>query len=880
MKPRVVQLPRRTAASIRADLDEEFRFYFDMRTAELLERGMSEADARAEAIREFGDLEYTTSYCLTEDLMSSRESARSNMFDDLRRDVVQSLRVMRRAPGFTATALLTIALGIGATTAIYSAVNAMLLRDLPYGDAGGIVRLWGARVDAPDRRGQISAADFSDLRARQRVFSGMGAFAWGGATFIGADESVALAGLRVEPQVFDVLAVRPLLGRTITSADVAASNPAVVVSYGLWRRLLGGDSSIVGRSINLNGRQRTVVGVLPADFFFPSASEAEFFTPLDLAPLIADPVRARRFRQLGGIARLRDGMTPRQADADVLSIMKQLEGELPSTNANMSARAIAVRDAVAGDVRPALYLLFGASVLVLLIACANVASMQVARAVARQKELALRAALGAGRGRLVRQMLTESVVLAACGGMAGLLVAVWGSRALDSAARSIIPLAGLVRVDAGVLVVAIGLTVVSGIIFGLMPALSASRDLEPSLREGGRGSTGRQRLRTGLVIGQMALSVMLLVSAGLLTRSLMQLRNVDLGYNLDSALTFEMIAAGERYRTASGQDQFFNAFYEGVAGLPGVIAVGGSGNLPLRGGSSASLAIDGKPLQEAKLPEVAMQPVSDDWFRAMGIPLKQGRPFGAIDHDSAPGVVIISEGLARQFWPGEDPLGSRVRLGPDASAPWNTVIGVVGDVRPGVSGDARPTAYVSSRQEHWGAAAVVVRTAGDPLALLPGIRRVVRALDPSLPVASVATMRDAQSELLAERRLTMQLSSVFALLALVLASVGVYGVMAFLVASRSREIGVRMALGAQPHSVFAMVLRQGLFPALVGLAIGLGGSVAIGRFIGGLLYGISPGDGLTLATVSLVLMVVTVAACLVPARRAVRVDPLEAVRAD
>jgi predicted permease len=480
-------------------------------------------------------------------------------------------------------------------------------------------------------------------------------------------------------------------------------------------------------------------------------------------------------------------------------------------------------------------------------------------------------------------MMTESVVLAVCGGAVGLALAFAGTRALVASAADRLPAASQVAVNGTVLATAALVTIASGILFGLVPALSASRGMHTTLRDTGRGSSGgptRNRLRTALVTGQLALAVMLLVGAGLLVRSLVGLQHRDLGYSIESALTFEINLRGNRYDTAAAQDQFFDALYARLGALPGVVAVGGSGNIPMRGGAMASLAIDGRPMPGEKLPEVGYQPVSDDLFKAMGVPLKRGRTFGPQDQASAPPVVILSESLARTFWPNADPIGARVRLGPDPSEPWNTVVGVVGDVRMGVVDESRPTAYVSARQDHWGGMAIIVRTTTDPMGLLPAVRREVRALDPAIPVAGASSMKQVQSVQLTDRRLPMQLMAAFALLALVLAAVGVYGVMAFSVEARTREIGVRVALGAQPRNVFGMVVRQGLGAAAVGLALGLLGAAALGRVLTTLLYGVKPTDVSTFVGVAGVLLAVVLAACLVPARRAVGVDPLEALRSE
>ena len=881
---RFLHVPWRSSSRIRSDLEDELRFYFDMRTRELVERGLPEADARREAVREFGDLEYTKRYCLAEDAMSTREERRTDLLAELRQDIGHAGRTLRRAPGFAVVALVTMALGIGANTAIFSVVNGLLLRDLPYADADRLVRVWGAHLDTKRDRSQLSAADFIDLRARQRTFATLGAFATAGGTYLGTGDPIRLAGARVDANVFTALNVRPLLGRPfVAGEDSAGVNPTILLSHGLWQRVFGGDSAIVGKSINISGRMRTVIGVLPATFFFPTMAQAEFFVPLDLTPMLQDVNRARKFHNLGLVGRLRPGVTVEQARADLTAIMRQLEREYPQSNENKSTSTVAMREAVVGDTRPALLVLLGASLLVLLIACANVAGMLLSRAVSRRQELAVRAALGAGRARLVRQLLTESLVLAFVGGAIGLALATLGTRALLAAAADQLPAASQVAVDGTVLATMLVVTVACGAIFGLIPALGASRGMHDALKDATRGSgggRGRHRLRTALVTGQLALAVVLLVGAGLLVKSLTRLQRTDLGYSLDSALTFELSLVGERYATSEGQDQFYDALYSRIGALPGVVAVGGSGNIPLRGGSMASLAIDGRPQPQGKLPEVGYQPVSDGLFRAMGIPLKQGRAFGPTDRDSAPRVVIVSEGLAKAFWPNATPIGARIRLGPDPSSPLHEVVGVVGDVRMGVADDARPTVYVSARQDHWGGAAIVVRTTADPMALLPAVRREVRAIDPTLPVTAAASMRQVQADRLTDRRLPMQLMTAFALLALTLAAVGVYGVMAYSVASRTREIGVRVALGAQPRNVFGMVVRQGLGPAAVGLTAGLAGSLALGGMLRNLLYGVEPTDPATFAMVTVVLLAVAITACLVPARRALRVDPLDALRSE
>jgi putative ABC transport system permease protein len=881
---RYLRFPWRSSSRLRDDLDEELRFYFDMRSRELVEQGMSHADARREAVREFGDVEYTKRYCLAEDAMSRREERRTDLVAELRQDMMHSWRTFRRSPGFAVIALLTLALGIGANTAIFSVVNGLLLRDLPYGEPDRLVRVWGAHKDSGIDRSQLSAGDFIDLRTRQRSFATLGAFSWGGGTYIGTGDPVRLSGARVDANVFRALGVRPYLGRTFAvGEDSSGVNPTIVLGFGAWRRVFGGDSAIVGKAVNISGRSSTVIGVLPPTFFFPTMAEAEIFTPLDLTPVLRDVNRTRKFHNLGVLGRLRPGVTVAQAGADLKGIMAELERDFPQSNSNMSVATTGIRDAVVGDTRPALLVLLGASLLVLLIACANVAGMLLSRAVSRRQELAVRAALGAGRARLVRQMMTESLVLALGGGAIGLAVALWGTRALVASAGDRLPAASQVTVDSTVLLTALAVSIASGVVFGLIPALTASRGIQLALKESGRGTSSgvsRHRMRTALVTGQLALAVMLLVGAGLLVRSLIGLQKRDLGYSIESTLTFELMLVGDRYDSAAAQDQFFDALYTRLEALPGVVAVGGSGNIPLRGGAMASLAIDGRPQPEGRLPEVGYQPVSDNLFKAMGVPLKRGRRFGPQDRQDAPPVVILSESLARAFWPNGDPIGARVRLGPNPSDPWMTVVGIVGDVRMGVDGESRPTAYVSGRQDHWGGMSIVMRTTTDPMSMLPSVRREVRAIDPTIPVSEASSMKQVRAQGLTDRRLPMQLMAAFALLALVLAAVGVYGVMAYSVAARTREIGVRVALGAQPRNVFGMVVRQGMGAAAAGLTLGLLSAAALGRVLTSLLYGVKPTDVLTFVGVAGVLLGVVLAACLVPARRAVRVDPLEALRSE
>jgi putative ABC transport system permease protein len=887
------RLPWRSAERVRADLDAELRFHIEEHVRELVASGIGEAEARREAAREFGDLDGTRRYCLTLDEGAAREERRAQYLAELRQDAAHAWRGVRRAPGFAVVALVTLAIGVGATTAIFSVINRVLIEALPYRDAGRVMRLYGAKAEAGLSRGQISPADFMDFRAQQRTFDGLAAFSFAAYTYRaerGDPESIAAA--RVSANLFEVLGARPVLGRTfLPGEDAPGAAPVVVISHALWQRLFGGDPAIVGRGIALNDARRTVVGVMPAGFVSPTSSEAELWTPLDLSPVLADPNRARKWHFLGAVGRLRPGVTYDQARADLAGIAARLERLYPDANGGVTVEAVPMREALVGNTRQALLVLMGAAALVLLIACANVAGVLLSRTVARRQELAVRAALGASAARIARQLLTESVLLALAGGALGALVAWWGTGAIVRAAQGMLPALGApVRVDAPVLLFALALSLATGLLFGVAPAVSAARpELTGALNDAGRGSTGgaaRARLRAALVVGQMALAVVLLVGAGLLIRSLYELRQVPLGFDATRLLTFR-INPGAKYASAEQESQLFDALGERILAIPGVVAVGSAGMMPLQGVSTASLAIDGKPLPDGRLPEIGYGVATAEYFTAMRIPLLRGRLFDARDVKGAPEVIIVSESAARQNWPGPDPLGAavgaRVRLGPNPDVPWSTVIGVVGDVRAeGAAAAPRPTAYESNRQHYWGSRSVVVRVAAStaPGSLIAAIRRELRAVDPTLPLVAPRTMDEMLDRNLAGRRLPMLLTTLFAAVALALAAVGVYAVMALTVAARTREFGIRMALGAQPADVLRLVLRRGLGAALLGLVLGLAGAAAMTRLLANLLFGVRPLDPPTLAAAGLLLVAAALLASLVPARRATRVDVVGALRTE
>ena len=883
---RVFRFPRRTGNQIRHDLDDELAFHIDMRAAELTAaHGLSAEDARREALREFGDVDFTRRYCIDLDTGSERMTRRTEWLDDLRQDLGHSMRALRRAPGFTTVSLLTLALGIGATSAMYSVLERTVLARLPYADADRVVRIYGRNEGNP--RGHLAVGDVVDLRATQQSFTQVAAFANWGATYAGRTEPVVLAGMRVSPNLFDVLGARPIIGRTFAADDDKPQSPAVVVvSHRVWREMLDGDASAVGRTITLNDRPRTVIGVMPPGFVVEDRS-MDLWVPLDLSPILADPNRLRKFRFLGAVGRLKPDVSLDRAQVELTAIARRLEQAYPEGNTGLSIAAVPVRDWLVGDLRTPLTVLTAAAAMVLIIACANVASLLLTRTMARRQELGIRGALGAGRGRIIRQLLTESSVLAIAGGALGFGVAYAASRALGAVAGEQLAAAFPTpsTPDPRVLIVTLATALATVLLFGVGPAIGGSRlDLRDALQDASRGSTAgraRHRARSALVVAQAALALVLLVGAGLLIRSLHHLQQVQLGFDPGRLLTFRISLPGVRYDSRERGNQFFDELHARLRALPGIDGAATTGIMPLRGGASASLAIKGRPVPEGQLPELGYVSVSRGYFETMRIPLKAGRVFDQRDTEKSQSVVVISERIAQRFWPNGDAVGAFVRLGPNPNDPWSEVIGVVGDVRQfGPARDTRATVYAFTHQDYWGAGDVMIRVRGDPAAIGTAVRGVVRELDARLPLEQMRTMDEVADQVLAQRRLSMTLMIVFASLALALAAIGLYGVMSFLVTTRTREFGVRMALGAPRRAVMGLVVRQGLLTMVTGLALGLAGAAATTRLLAGFLSGVRPLDPLTFAAAPAMLLGVALVACWLPARRATRVDPITALRTD
>jgi putative ABC transport system permease protein len=802
-------------------------------------------------------------------------------------DVRYGLRMLVKSPGFTVVAVVALALGIGANTAIFSIVNAMLLRPLPYGEPDRLVVVWETNPDlsSPYLRthNEASPANFLDWRQQQTVFEDIAAYRFNDYNLTGGDAPEQLLGNPVTANMFDVLKVRPLLGRTFRPEDGdPKSDRVVVLSYGLWQRRFGGDANIVGRQLNLNGNPTTVVGVMPADFEFP-APFSQLWTALRFAN---DTPPSRTAHFLYTRARLKPGVSLQQAEAEMQTIAARLRQQYPDTNTNRSVRLVPLHTQTVEQARTGLLVLLGAVGFVLLIACANVANLMLARATARYREIAIRTALGAGRWRIVRQLLTESVLLSVLGGALGVLLALWGIDLLTAAVPREFALYvygwNQIKLDRWVLAFTFGVSVLTGVLFGLVPALQASKtDLNEALKEGGRGTVGhaRRRFRNALVVVEVALALVLLVGAGLLGKSFLRLLEVKPGFDPHNVITAQLTLPSARYEKDEQVVQFFTQLTERVAAQPGVEAVGTIDMLPMAGsGGTNTFIIDGRPLARPGVyPEANARTVDPGYFGALRIPVLKGRNFTAQDRAGAPGVCIVNETFARLFFPGEDAVGKILR-NPDGTNPFQ-IVGVVGDIKHwGLDDEAEAYLYAPQLQMPSNGVALVVRSSTDTAALMAMIRREVRALDPDQPIFDVKTMNERIAHTTSPARLGSFLLGLFALVALTLAAVGIYGVMAYSVTQRTHELGVRMALGAQPRDVLRLVVQQGMLLVGIGLLIGLAASFALMRWLASKLFQVSPADPTTFAAVTLLLAAVALVACLVPARRATKVDPMIALR--
>jgi putative ABC transport system permease protein len=876
----------RLPASERVVVDEvadEVAFHLEERTRELVERGTDPAAARAMALREFGDVAEARQELERIGRRRVRQTRRSRWWSDLRQDLRYGVRSALRAPLFSLLAIVTLALGIGANAAVFGVLKSVLLDALPYAEPD---RLVGVSARHDGAVATLSAGSVSDIQERQRSFESLAAFmAYSPEVVVGGADGPRLGrSAWVEPELFRTLGVPAARGRTFHADDADPDTARVVIlTHGAWRRLFAGDAGVLGQDVRVNGIPRTVIGVLPRDYIGP-LGEVDFYFALDLTPHLADPVRVRRRHWLAMVGRLQPGTSHETARREIAAIGADLLREHPHDNAGMTMEAMPLRAAVVGETRTPLLMLMLSAGLVLLIACANLAGALLSRTLTRRKEFAVRVALGAGRGRLVRQLLTESTLLALTGGVAGLLLAMLGLSLLRALALPALPDHADLSLDGGAVLVTALLALCAGIGFGIAPALSLGRsDPQGTLRDETRGASEGRRsrsLRGVLVAGQIALCLSLLAGAGLLARSLWAMTATPFGFDPDGVLTVAVQLPERDYPTWQARLAFHHRFEERLRALPGVEAVANVSQLPTTMGERNSFTIAGVSWPEEGEPWALYAPVSDDYFRTLRIPLRQGRTFDARDHNDAPRVVVVSESMARRFWPNGDAVGSRIRMGPDRESPLYEVIGVVGDVRNDPArADAEPTTYVSHRQESYGSVHFLIRTPGDPLALLRPVERELAAIDPALPLGRTQTLRAVIGEGLAGRRLPVLLITAFGALALLLASVGVYAMFAAMAAAREREFGVRMALGSSRRAIATLVLRQGAFWMAAGLLGGLLGIVAVDRLLRDLLYGVAPFDPVALGFAVLTLLACAAVALLAPIRRAIRVDPATALRA-
>lgn len=827
------------------------------------------------------------------------------LWDTLRADIRHTIRLAIKTPVFSALTVLALALGIGATSAIFAVVNGVLLRSLPYPDDGRLVNLWSHNTSEDRPRNPLSPANFLDYQRMNTTLDGLeGYFTFITPVQLQTDSGTEVAySLFVTSNMFNMLGRTAALGRTFTMGEESG---VVVLSDGYWRRRFGGDPGIVGQVLSVSGQSLQVLGVMPPDFVFPYSgmlgpsgftrvTGVDMWLPIAFAGPMAVNNRmlnqsgqvVRNVHWLGAIGRLKAGVSAQQAAADARTIASQLEQGYPETNKGWSATVVSSIDQSVGTIRPALVILLAGIGFVLIMASVNVANLLLARSIAREKELATRAALGAGRARLARQLLTESVLFALAGGLAGMVVMWWTVRGLIALAPADLPRMNEVTVNWEVLLAAGLTTMLTGILVGVLPALSsASVNPQASLQDASRGTVGgalRRRTRAGLVIAEVALAVAITTGAGLLLRSFVSVTNVDPGFETTQLLTWQMNLP-LRLTTTTDRLAFYQDFFARMEALPGVVAVGGTTRVPLGSTSvTTTVQIDGRPVPNAELPEVQFRRAMHNYFEAMGIPIRRGRNFDPKDGATAPPVAVINETMARRLFPDQEAVGQRVRMGPNPTGAWTTIIGVIGDIRHGgLEEEPQPELYISYLQGGGPPVApfIVLRTAGDPAALAETVRAEVRRIDKNLPLYDMRTMATLRAEAVATRRFILWIVGAFGVLALGLAAIGVYGVMSLIVSERTREVGVRLALGAQPSELLGMIVGQAAKLAGIGVALGLAISLPLAPLLDSQLYGIESFDPLTFAAVPATLLLIATLAALVPARRAMRIDPLTALRTD
>jgi putative ABC transport system permease protein len=877
--------PSRLARRLRAlfrrthlehELDDEMRFHLEMEVAANVKRGMSEGEARRVALAAFGGVERYKEEC--------RDVRGVGVFEDLGRDIRFGVRMLRKHPGFAGVVVLTLGLGIGATTAVFGAVNGVLLAPLPFADSERLVTLWQQDRTQAGERDALSPANFLDLQDRVRSFAGVAVMEPFSLDRITPEGPEAIDTWLVSQGFFQVLGTPARLGRTFSVDDHAPGGERVVIlGDGIWRESFGADPAVIGRTLTLDGAPHTVVGVMPPGFQELFGAEKiwapKLFTEQDR--------KVRGATYLSAIGRLRPGVSPATARAELAAIAAQLSAEFPPTNASVDLTMVPFVEQLVGRARPALLVLLGAVGCLLLIACANVANLMLSRAVSREREFAVRTALGAGRWRVVRQLGVEAMLLALAGGVAGVLVARWGVEAIKALAPYDLPRREELAIDTRVLAFALVVSLGAALVSALVPALRAARlDVNEGLKTTGRWSsagTSPRSARAALAGGQVALAVLLLVGAGLLARSLASLLDVERGFRADKVLTLT-VQAWQYYPRPAERAEFVRQTLARLSSMPGVRAAGMTSSLPLHrpiGANDAAYAADGRPHEPGQEPRAHTAVVTSGYFDALGIARRRGRTFTAADDAKGVPVAIVNESMARRLWPGEDPVGKRLLVtftGPPVA---REVVGVVADVRhDGLDAEPQPGIFLPHAQLSTGAITFTLRTAGDPAAVLRAAKQEIWTVNPALPVSSEATMEQLLGDSLRERRFHLLLLGAFATVAVLLAAIGIYGVVSYTTSERTREIGVRMALGAQVGDVLGLVMRQGTLLAMGGVVAGLLAATLLTRVLRSMLFGVAPLDGATFLGGGAIVLVIAAAATLIPARRAAKVDPLAALRAE
>ncbi len=799
-------------------------------------------------------------------------------------DIRYALRMLSKSAGFSAVVILTLALGIGANTAIFSVISAVLLRPLPFSQPDRLVALHGIDLRTGETGRPLSYPDFSDLRAQSQSLESAAAYDSSTSTITGGGEPLHIDVGVVSANILSVLRAKPLLGREFAATEDKPGTQVVLLSHRLWRTRFAGDPKVTEKEVVLDGKPYEIAGVMPPEFQFPLDSQ-----PMDLWMTMAvegEYQKERGSHYLSAIGRLKNGVTLAAANAEAAGISAGLAKQYPDTDGHMGMTLQPEKEAMVGNVRPALLMVLGAVGFLLLIACANAANLLLARAAGRQREMAIRASLGAGKSRILRQLLTESVLLSLAGGTLGLIFAVWGTAALVNLPSLDIPRLASAGVDLGALAFTLAVSVITGIVFGLAPALHASRfNLFGSLKEGGRtatGGTGRSRMRSLLVISQVSLAVVLLIGASLLIESMFHLLHQSPGFDPKGVMAFNLDLPDARYGKPAQSADFFKNLLEKVRAVPGVKSASAVMPLPLTSNSlRTSFEIEGQPMAKSDLPRTFIRAVGLDYFGTMRIPLVAGREFNERDDRHAPHVIIINQTLARKFFSGENPIGKHMKPGMNADKSDSTceIIGVVGDIKHrNLWQPPDPESYVPYEQNPIGAMDIVVRSEADPMTLLPAMRAQVRAIDSELPIYKAQRMEEYVAASVAQRRFTSLLCSIFAGAGLLLAVVGLFGVMSYSVAQRTHEIGVRVAVGAAKADILRLILKEGMGITIIGIVVGLFGTLAVSTILRSQLYGVSARDPLTFVGVILLLALVALAACYIPARRATRVDPMVALR--